>query len=86
MPLEHSELLSDQALCIKEMARLYQLAPDEDKPRFQSFVKYAQERKAIIERFGRFPHRNEALFRVSTENERRFLVGAKTYGQSKSVT
>ena len=86
MPLEHSELLSDQALCVKEMARLYQLAPDEDKPRFQSFVEYAQEHKAIIERFGRFPHRNEALSRVSTENERRFLVGTKTYGQRKSVT
>ena len=68
------------------MARLYQLAPDEDKPRFQLFVEYAQEHKAIIERFGRFPHRNEALSRVSTENERRFLVGTKTYGQRKSVT
>lgn len=86
MPLEHSELLSDQALCVKEMARLYQLAPDEDKPRFQLFVEYAQEHKAIIERFDRFPHRNEALSRVSTENERRFLVGTKTYGQRKSVT
>ena len=86
MPLEHSELLSDQALCVREMARLYELATDEDKPRFQSFVEYAQEHKAIIECFGRFPHRNEALSRVSTENERRFLVGAKTYVQSKSVS
>ena len=86
MPLEHSELLSDQALCVEEMTRLYELAPDGDKPRFQSFVEYAREHKAIIERFGRFPHRNEALSRVSTENERRFLVGAKTYGQSKSVS
>ena len=86
MPLEHSELLSDQALCVQEMMRLYELAPDEDKPRFQSFVEYAREHKAIIERFGRFPHRNEVLSRVSTENERRFLVGAKTYGQSQLVS
>ena len=55
MPLEHSELLSDQALCIKEMARLYQLAPDEDKPRFQSFVKYAQERKRFSNVLVDFP-------------------------------
>jgi uncharacterized protein (DUF924 family) len=82
MPLEHSELLSDQALCVQGMARLLELAPDEDKPRFQSFLDYALEHKAIIERFGRFPHRNAVLSRVSTDNERRFLSGAKTYGQS----
>ena len=85
MPLEHSELLSDQALCVQEMTRLCELASDEDKPRFQSFVDYALEHKAIIERFGRFPHRNAMLSRVSTENERRFLAGAKTYGQSQAT-
>ena len=67
------------------MTRLYKLAPDGDKSRFQSFVEYAREHKVIIERFGRFPHRNEALSRVSTENEPRFLVGEKTYVQSKSA-
>lgn len=85
MPLEHSELLSDQALCVQGMTRLCELAPDADKPRFQSFVDHALEHKAIIERFGRFPHRNAVLSRVSTENERRFLAGAKTYGQSQAT-
>ena len=78
MPLEHSELLSDQALCVQGMSRLLELAPDEDKPRFQSFVDYALEHKEIIERFGRFPHRNAMMSRVSTDNERRFLGRAKT--------
>ena len=82
MPLEHSELLSDQILCVQGMGRLLELAPDEDKPRFQSFVNYALEHKEIIERFGRFPHRNAVMSRVSTKNERRFLGRAKTYGQS----
>ena len=82
MPLEHSELLSDQVLCVQGMTYLLGLAPDEDKPRFQSFVDFALEHKAIIERFGRFPHRNAVLSRVSTDNERRFLTSAKTYGQS----
>ena len=81
MPLEHSELLSDQVLCVQGMSRLLELAPDEDKPRFQSFVNYALEHKEIIERFGRFPHRNVVMSRVSTDNERRFLSRAKTYGQ-----
>ena len=82
MPLEHSELLSDQILCVQGMGRLLELAPDEDKPRFQSFVNYALEHKEIIERFGRFPHRNAVMSRVSTDNERRFLSRAKNYGQS----
>ena len=82
MPLEHSEQLSDQALCVQRMTHLLELAPDEDKPRFQLFVDFALEHKAIIERFGRFPHRNTVLSRVSTDNEKRFLTSAKTYGQS----
>jgi len=82
MPLEHSELLSDQALCVQGMTRLFELAPEQEKPRFQSFIDHALEHKAIIERFGRFPHRNQVLARVSTENERNFLINSKTYGQS----
>lgn len=85
MPLEHSELLSDQALCVRGMSRLLELASCEDKPRFQSLVDYACEHKAIVERFGRFPHRNQVLGRVSTENERRFLARAKAYGQSQTA-
>ena len=85
MPLEHSELLSDQALCVRGMTRLLELASDEDKPRFQLFLDYALEHKSIIERFGRFPHRNVVLDRASTENERFFLGDAKTYGQNKSI-
>jgi uncharacterized protein (DUF924 family) len=86
MPLEHSELLSDQALCVQGMTRLYELAADDDKPRFLSFVDHALEHKTIIERFGRFPHRNAVLSRISTENERRFLTGTKTYGQIKATS
>ena len=34
-----------------------------------------QQSVAIIERFGRFPHRNAALGRVTTEQEQAFLTG-----------
>lgn len=81
MPLEHSELLSDQAACVQGMERLVSLAPDDEQSRFHGFLDHAIEHKALIERFGRFPHRNQALGRVSTDNERRFLESAKTYGQ-----
>ena len=82
MPLEHSELLSDQAACVAGMERLVGLASAEDRSRFEGFLHHALEHKAIIERFGRFPHRDQVLARISTENERRFLQTAKTYGQA----
>jgi uncharacterized protein (DUF924 family) len=84
MPLEHSELLSDQAACVAGMEQLVRMAPTEERARFEGFLQHALEHKAIIERFGRFPHRNQLLARISTENERRYLQTAKTYGQVAS--
>ena len=41
--------------------------------------------KKLIERFGRFPHRNEVLGRESTEEEVRFLKeGGETFGGKKT--
>jgi uncharacterized protein (DUF924 family) len=37
-------------------------------------LKWAEAHKAIIDRFGRFPHRNAVLGRVSTAQERDFLA------------
>lgn len=81
MPLEHSELLSDQAACVAGMEQLVRKAPADERVRFENFLQHALEHKAIIERFGRFPHRNQLLARISTENERRYLQTAKTFGQ-----
>jgi uncharacterized protein (DUF924 family) len=36
-------------------------------------VKYAQMHATIIERFGRFPHRNDILSRPATKDEATFL-------------
>ena len=38
-------------------------------------TQYAQAHKDIIDRFGRFPHRNAILGRPSTEEELKFLEG-----------
>jgi uncharacterized protein (DUF924 family) len=38
-------------------------------------MKYAIEHRDIIERFGRFPHRNPALGRETTPEEKVFLEG-----------
>ena len=67
LPFEHSEDLDDQRTCMKLMGeRLDPVGEDLD---------WAHKHFVIIERFGRFPHRNEALGRESTPEELEFLKG-----------
>lgn len=68
LPFEHSEEAHDQRLAVTlfEMLALYHL--DSREP-----LDYARRHRDVIERFGRFPHRNEALGRPSTPEEERFL-------------
>ena len=69
MPYEHSE-----SPRIHEAAvRLFESVDD---PRS---LDYELQHKAIIDRFGRYPHRNKALSRPSTAEEIAFL---KTPGSS----
>ena len=67
LPFEHSEELADQELSVKLATAL---ARD---PAFARTLDYAERHRAIIARFGRFPHRNAALGRVSTAEEEAFL-------------
>ena len=64
MPLMHSESKTDQALCVELFAQLGK----EDN------LKFARKHQEIIDRFNRFPHRNEILGRESTNAEQRFLT------------
>jgi uncharacterized protein (DUF924 family) len=63
MPYMHSESLRvhDEAL------RLFTALGDEES------LDYERRHRAIIERFGRYPHRNAVLGRSSTAAERAFL-------------
>ncbi len=73
-PLEHSELLADQQLSVSLFQQLADQCPD-----LADAYDYALRHKAVIERFGRFPHRNAVLGRVTTPEEAEFL---KTPGSS----
>lgn len=68
MPLMHSEDLAQQQQAVTLFRQLAQ-----DNPRVDS-VSYAVRHLEIIERFGRFPHRNAVLGRVSTPEEVEFLT------------
>ena len=65
VPFEHSEDLADQERGIA----LYKAAGDADG------LKWAELHADIIRRFGRFPHRNAALGRITTPEEQAFLDG-----------
>jgi uncharacterized protein (DUF924 family) len=68
MPFEHSEALAQQD---RGVALFTALAAE--APAVQSNLDYAHKHRDVIARFGRFPHRNRLLGRVSTPEEIAFL-------------
>lgn len=73
LPLEHSEDLADQDLAVSLFSSLLAHAEPAQRPTFEQFLDFAQRHRDIIREFGRFPHRNALLGRVSTQAEEIFL-------------
>jgi len=73
LPLEHSEDITDQIESVRLFQDLDARTGPEQKAFSKSLLDYAVRHHAIIERFGRFPHRNEVLGRASTPEEIEFL-------------
>jgi uncharacterized protein (DUF924 family) len=73
LPLEHSELLSDQDDAVRLFAELAGEAGRGNEELFAGYLRYARRHREIIARFGRFPHRNDMLRRASTPEEIAFL-------------
>ena len=67
LPFEHSENLADQHQAVELFSTL------KDDPDSASSIEYAHRHLQVIEKFGRFPHRNAILCRPSTAQEREFL-------------
>jgi uncharacterized protein (DUF924 family) len=63
LPFMHSEGLADQDRCV----RLYEALDDAEQ------LRYAREHRDVIQKFGRFPHRNRTLGRGTTQAEQKFL-------------
>ena len=81
MPLMHSEQLADQELGLTEFQKLAEEA--ETDGMIASMPGYAVRHLELVKRFGRFPHRNEALGRQSTEEELRYMAeGGESFGQA----
>ena len=67
LPFEHSEDIADQC----ESLRLFGLLRDD--PQAGANYEWALKHYDVVERFGRFPHRNEIIGRDSTAQEIEFL-------------
>lgn len=69
LPLEHSEDLDDQRDCVRLNAELAH----------ENYLDYAVAHHEIIDRFGRFPHRNHILGRETTAEEAEFMKTHKGF-------
>ncbi len=69
MPFMHSEMLADQQLALQLFAQ----------PGLEDNLRFARHHHDIVEKFGRFPHRNEALGRESSESEIEYLNSKEAF-------
>jgi uncharacterized protein (DUF924 family) len=80
LPFEHAEALPVQRESVQLFGRIVAQAPLEWVPTLQGYADYASRHHAVIERFGRFPHRNAILGRASTPEEEAYLAsGGETF-------
>jgi len=68
MPFEHAEGLAMQDEAVRLFMRLAAASPE-----LRNMLEYARRHRAVIARFGRFPHRNAILGRLSTADELDYL-------------
>jgi uncharacterized protein (DUF924 family) len=73
MPLQHAESTEVQDESVSAYKRLVTESPAELRYTFEGALKSAEEHRALIRQFGRFPHRNQLLGRENTTEEEAYL-------------
>lgn len=82
MPLQHAESTDVQDESVSAYRRLVVESPKELKSTFEESLESAEEHRALIHQFGRFPHRNRILGRENTAEEEAYLKKAgEQFGQ-----
>ena len=74
LPLEHAEDLPLQRRSVELFEQLLAQSPATEQVRYQDYLDYARRHHDVIERFGRFPHRNAVLGRTSSPEETEYLA------------
>ena len=75
LPFEHAEDAAMQERAVAGLEALAAAAPSGFEEILGGFADYARRHREVIRRFGRFPHRNAVLGRVSTLDELAYLRG-----------
>ncbi len=73
LPFEHSENIDVQSRSVELFKSLMDEAHGPERKFIEQALDFAVRHFEIIEKFGRFPHRNELLGRESTREESEFL-------------
>ncbi len=73
MPFMHSEDREVQKESLKLFESLVASSTNSQKKMFESVYEYAVRHKEIVDKFGRYPHRNSWIGRESTSEEIEFL-------------
>ena len=82
LPFEHAEDLKLQRLGVRLFEKLSTEVTPGWRKDYIGFADYSGHHRDIIERFGRFPHRNRILGRPDTPDEAAYLESAgPTFGQ-----
>lgn len=72
-PLMHSEAIADHELALEVADYSLGVAPDYLQETFREMKNHEIEHKEVIDKFGRYPHRNNKLGRESTKEELEWL-------------
>lgn len=82
LPFEHSEAVQDQRESVRLSALIAANAPSEWRALLERYLDFAVKHLEIVERFGRFPHRNRVLGRAATRAEIEYLEAeGERFGQ-----
>ena len=74
LPLEHSEHMADQDLCVAQYEALLRTGRPAFHDQLKGTLDFAEKHRDVIREFGRFPHRNAILKRPSTASEQAYLA------------
>ncbi len=82
LPLEHAEDREVQAVSVRLFETLAKESSEEWREQLEANAGYARRHRDMVEKFGRFPHRNAVLGRDSSPAEEAYLADdAPRFGQ-----
>lgn len=73
MPFQHSENIDDKEILLNIAETKLQISPEKDINTYKQLINHTNGHKEVLIKFGRYPKRNKALGRISTDNEIEYI-------------